>query len=332
MADTTDKRIRGCLTDVPGVKVGHAYSVEGRTGCTVVFFERGAIAGVDIGGSAPATRETEILNPTNMIMRIHAIMLAGGSTFGLHAASGVQKYLQDRDIGYRASTGVVIPIVPSAAIFDLDVGKPRIYPDHAMGHRACENATNSQSEQGPIGAGLGATCGKVLGSDFCMKGGLGTASSRLSNGVVVGALAVCNAWGDVVDFETDQIVAGAHDPKMAGKFLNTEHYIEDVMDFGARFFGMDTTLCVVATNAKFSREQITKIAMMAQDGIARAIRPSHTLFDGDVVFCASTATSAENVDVNIVGSIAARLVSQAIIRGVLAANVSVKPDRNESKP
>jgi len=310
----------GCLTDVPGVRIGHSQSDEGHTGCTVVLLDQGAIAGVDIGGSAPGMRETEMLNPTSMIMRIHAILPAGGSTFGLQAAGGVQRYLQDREIGYRASTGVIVPIVPSAVIFDLDVGRPRIYPDREMGLEACLAADTTPSPQGRVGAAFGATCGKVLGSDYAMRGGLGTASVTLPNGVIVAVLAVCNPWGDVVDVRSSRIVAGARSPDGPDRYLNTEAFLRSAPSFDTRFFGMDTTLCVVATNAKFTREQITKVAMMAQDGIARVVRPSHTLFDGDVVFALSMASSELVTDVNIVGSVATELVAQAIVRGVKAGN------------
>lgn len=310
--------VRGCIADVPGVRIGHAHSDSGHTGVSVLLFERGAMAGIDIGGSAPATRETELLNPTNMIVRIHALLLTGGSTFGLGAAAGVQRFLQEQDIGFKAATGVVVPIVPTAAIFDLDVGRPRIYPDAEMGYSACRNAKAAPTEQGAVGVGTGATCGKVLGSNCAMRGGLGTASVSMPDGLVIGALAVCNAWGDVIDPDSGEIIAGARLPEESNRFLRTEDYIIDQRRIDTRFFGMDTTLCVVATNARFSREQITKLAMMAQDGIARAIRPSHTMFDGDVVFALSLGD--REIDVNIAGSVAARLIVGAIIRGVCAAN------------
>ena len=310
-----------CITDVPGIRVGHAVSTAGHTGCTVVLIEHGAIAGVDIGGSAPGMRETELLNPTNMVMRIHAVLLTGGSTFGLNAAGGVQRFLQDRDIGFTASTGVVVPIVPTAVIFDLDVGRPRIYPGRSMGLEAAEAASESASPEGSVGVGIGATVGKVLGSDHAMRGGLGTASARLANGVTVGALAVCNAWGDVVATRGTPIVAGARHPDDPNRFLDTESYIFGQTELPTRYFGMDTTLCIVATDGAFSREQTTKIAMMAQDGIARVVRPSHTMFDGDVVFALATlGRPAQGVDINIVGSVAAKLVSTAIVRGVCIAN------------
>ncbi|HXV62100.1 MAG TPA: P1 family peptidase [Vicinamibacteria bacterium] len=319
--------LKHCITDVPGIRVGHAVSTVGHTGCTVILVERGAIAGLDIGGSAPGMRETEMLNPTNMVMRIHAVLLTGGSTFGLNAAGGVQQFLQERDIGFTASTGVIVPIVPTAVIFDLDVGKPRIYPDRDMGLAASEGATEDASPEGRVGAGIGATVGKVLGSDSAMRGGLGTASVRLANGVTVGALAVCNAWGDVVDPRTGQILAGARQPDDPERFLDTESYIFGQTELATRYFGMDTTLCVVATDGAFTREQITKIAMMAQDGIPRVVRPSHTMFDGDVVFALSTlGRPTQAVDVNIVGSVAARLVETAIVRGVSIANELPVPE------
>lgn len=319
--------LKHCITDVPGIRVGHAVSTVGHTGCTVVLVENGAISGVDIGGSAPGMRETEMLNPTNMVMRIHAVLLTGGSTFGLNAAGGVQQFLQERDIGFTASTGVIVPIVPTAVIFDLDVGKPRIYPNRAMGLAASEAATEEASPEGSVGVGSGATVGKVLGSDRAMKGGLGTASVRLANGVTVGALAVCNAWGDVFDPRRSEILAGAQHPDDPDRFLDTESYIFGETELGTRYFGMDTTLCVVATDGEFTREQTTKIAMMAQDGIARVIRPSHTMFDGDVVFALATlGRPAQAVDVNIVGSVAARLVETAIVRGVCIANELPVPE------
>jgi L-aminopeptidase/D-esterase-like protein len=186
-----------------------------------------------------------------------------------------------------------------------------------MGYAACLNITDDRSPQGSVGAGTGASCGKVMGSDHAMRGGLGTASRIFDDGLVVGALAVCNSWGDVIG-EDGQIVAGARDPKNPERFIDTETHIANERSFDTRFFGMDTTLCVVATNARFSREQVTKLAMMAQDGIARATRPSHTMFDGDVVFALSLGD--HEVDVNIAGSVAARLVWRAIIRAVKAAN------------
>lgn len=309
-----------CITDVPGILVGHAHSEAGHTGATVVLAERGAIAGVDIGGSAPGTRETEMLNPTNMVMGIHAVLLTGGSTFGLAAASGVQRWLVEREVGFSASTGVVVPIVPTACIFDLDAGEPGIYPDPEMGYRSAEAAVREPSPIGSVGVGIGALCGKALGSDRAMRGGLGTASLRLTGGVVVGAIAVCNSWGDVVN-PRGEIVAGARTP--TGEFLHTEAWLEEQSRLDTRYFGMNTTLCCVATNAAFSREQMTKIAAMAQDGIARTTRPSHTLFDGDVVFALSLLGEAQS-DVNIVGAAAARLISRAIVRGVRAAS---RPDR-----
>lgn len=313
----------GSITDVPGIRVGHAQSEAGHTGCSVVLCDPGAVAGVDLGGSAPGTRETEMLNPTNMVMRMHAVLLTGGSTFGLTAAGGVQRWLAEHDVGYHAATGVVVPIVPTACIFDLDVGKPRIYPDAAMGYAACEGATDEAGELGAVGVGAGALVGKALGTDQAMRGGLGTCSTTLEGGVVVGALAVCNAWGDVIDPGDGRIVAGARAHGPAGGFLDTDDWLTRQHHLDTRHFGMNTTLCVIATNARFSREQVTKIAQMAQDGIARATRPSHTLFDGDAVFALSCGDVP--ADVTVVGATAARLAWKSIVRGVLAAN-ALRPE------
>ncbi len=323
-------REHGCITRVDGVRVGHAVDDDGVTGCSVILFDQGAVAGVDIGGSAPATRETELLDPTNMIERIHGIALTGGSVFGLKSSDGVQSFLRERGVGYRSSAGVIIPIVPAAAIYDLEMGDPAIHhaPDRKMGYSACETASSDMSPEGLVGCGVGATCGRILGNENRMRGGLGSSSITLSNGVTVGTLVVCNAWGDVLDPDTGQIVAGAIDPK-TDKFLDTEAYMFAENTVGTTFFGSNTTLCVVATNARFSREQITKIANMAQDGIARAVRPSHTLYDGDIVFAASTGTLETEVNLNIVGALAARLIARSIVHGVSLANGGLKTEVKE---
>lgn len=306
----------GCITDVPGVMLGHAQREDGRTGCSVVVVDHGATAGAAIAGSAPGTRETELLHPNNKIMAIHAVLLTGGSTFGLAAATGVQRWLSERNVGFEAESGVVVPIVPSACIFDLDVGEPYIYPDPDLGYAAASAADDATSAQGRVGAGLGALCGKALGSRHAMRGGLGTASGRLANGVVVGAVVVCNAWGDAVGAD-GQLLAGAR--RTDGSFLESEDWLHQQTQLSTRYFGMNTTLCCVATNAKLSPAETGKVAAMAQAGIARATRPANTLFDGDVIFALSTGEGIE-VDVNVVGSLGARLVSHALRRGVRAAN------------
>jgi len=320
----------GCITEVDGVLVGHATDLESKTGCTAILFENGAVAGIDIGGSAPATRDTEMLQPTNMIERIHAIMLAGGSTFGLRTTDGAQAFLREKGVGYHSSPGVVIPIVPTAAIFDLVVGKPDVQmtPDRRMGLEACRSASKEVSPEGSIGCGTGATCGRILGPDYAMKGGLGSSSITLADGVTVGALVVCNAWGDVVDPDTGTMVAGARSPE-TNELLDTEAYMFTGGKIETPHFGSNTTLCVVATNAGFSREQITKVANMAQDGIARAIRPSHTFFDGDVVFAVATRAVETQVDLNIVGALGARLIARSIVHGVSIANGGLKTEVKE---
>lgn len=323
-------REHGCITDVDGVLVGHATDAEGRTGCTAILFENGATAGIDIGGSAPAARETEMLDPLNMITCIHAIMLSGGSVFGLRTADGAQIFLGEQGKGYQSSPGVVVPIVPTAAIFDLEGGEPvaRKTPGRQMGLEACRAASKNPSPEGAVGCGAGATCGRILGTAYAMNGGLGSSSIRLENGIVIGALVVCNAWGDVIDPDSGTIVAGARSPD-SGAFLDTERYMIEECKIDTPYFGSSTTLCVVATNARFNREQITKIANMAQDGIARAIRPSHTLFDGDIVYAVATGSVEPEINLNIVGALAARLVARSTVHGVSMANNGIKTEVKE---
>ena len=299
------------ICDVPGIRVGHAENSQAKTGCTVVLCEEGAVAGVDLRGSAPGTRETELLRPGFLVQRIHAVVLAGGSAFGLDAAGGVQKYLEEHGKGYDAR-GICVPIVPSAVIFDLANGNPKIRPDKEMGYRACLNASENEMRQGGFGVGAGATVGKILGMEFAMDSGIGMSSERLSGGVIVGALVVVNALGDVVNPGTGQIVAGAKNPSGKG-FLNTMAFMKR-QTFDSPLPPENTTLAVVATNAQFGKEEINKIAQMAQNGIGRTIRPAHTMYDGDIVFALSYGEKAS--DVNLIGEVAADLVAGAILRAV----------------
>jgi len=308
----------GSITDVPGIRVGHAQDLRAQTGCTVVLCEEGAVAGVDIRGSAPGTRETVLLQPGFLIQRVHAVLLTGGSAFGLDAAGGVQQYLEEKGVGYDAR-GVLVPIVPAAVIFDLHVGDSRTRPDKAMGYRACQNATDNNPQMGRVGVGAGATVGKILGMSQAMKGGVGTCSQRLED-VVVGALVVVNALGDVVDPFTGQILAGAQNPKGPG-FLNTSQFIRQ-QAFAPPLSTQNTTLAVVATNAQLTKEQANFVAKMAQDGIARAVRPAHTLYDGDIVFVLSTGD--RRCHPTVIGDVAAELVAQAIVLAVKAANPAQK--------
>jgi L-aminopeptidase/D-esterase-like protein len=312
----------GSLTDVPGVRVGHAHDMSARTGCTVVLCETaGAVAGVDVRGAAPGTRETDLLDPGNLVERVHAIVLTGGSVFGLDSACGVVRYLEERGAGY--DTGVArVPIVPAAVIFDLSVGDARARPDSQMGYEACGRASNDAVEEGAVGAGAGAMVGKILGINMASGGGVGTASMRLQAGVTVGVLVVVNSFGDIVDPASGRILAGARSPGGRG-WLDTSRAIERgpmmgrdgkaVYWQGRPFSALEnTTLAVVATDAALTKAQARKVASMAHDGLARAIRPIHTMFDGDTIFALSTG--AIQADVTTVGSVAAELLSRAIAR------------------
>ena len=301
------------ITYVKGIKVGNAEDLKGGTGCTVIIIENGAVCGVDVRGGAPGTRETDLLDPVNLVEKVHAIYIGGGSAFGLDGASGVMKYLEEKGIGF--DTGIVrVPIVPGAIIFDLGVGSPFVRPDKEMGYQACLNAKDEFSKQGNIGAGAGCTVGKALGMGQCMKAGLGIESIKVRE-LIVGALAVVNAFGDIVDPETNSIIAGALSPDKKS-FLNTEEFIIHGNVKETPF--KNTTIGVVATNAKLTKAMAKRVAMMAQDGIARTIRPAHTMFDGDTVFALSTGEVEE--DVSRIGIIAAKMLEKAIVNAVKNAD------------
>jgi L-aminopeptidase/D-esterase-like protein len=304
------------ITEINGVEIGHATHATEKTGCTVVLCRQGAVAGVDARGSAPGTRETDLLRPTYMIRQIHAVMLTGGSAFGLRTADGAMQYLAENGIGYDAR-GIVVPIIPAAVIFDLRPGRSTVFPSVEMGYEACRNAGKT-FEEGLVGAGRGAAVGKILGLENAMNGGFAGAATELPNGVRVGAVAVVNALGDVIDPSTGQIIAGARDPQ-TGEFADTlQCFIRGRIGNPAPQQGTNTTLAVVATDAQFTKEEINKIAQMAQNGIARATRPAHTMHDGDVVFALSTGSKSS--DVSLVGEVAAQMVSQAILRAVEISN------------
>ena len=302
------------LCDVPGVLVGHATDPEGHTGCTAVLFEgpEGAIVGVDVRGSSPGTRETDRLGPIGAVRPTHALLLTGGSAFGLAAAEGVVRFLEEKGVGL--DVGVArIPLVSAAVLFDVVVGDPSVRPDAAMGYRAASSATGGDFAQGSVGAGAGATVGKVLGMDRAMKGGLGSASVRLDGGLIVGALAAVNAFGEVRDPKTRKVIAGPR--RTDGTLGDTVELLSEVSD--RLRWGENTTLGIVATNARLSKPQVNKVAQMAHDGLARAVYPVHTTVDGDVVFAASMG-EVETVP-DIVGAWGARVLEDAIVRAVLAA-------------
>lgn len=313
------------ITDVPGIEVGQAQDDEALTGCTVVLCRKGAVGGVDVRGSAPGTRETDLLDPVNLVDKVHAVVLAGGSAFGLDAASGVMKYLAERKIGFGVGANRV-PIVPSAILFDLGLGKSSRHPDAEMGYAAASVADAGPVAEGNVGAGTGATVGKIFGMAGAMKSGLGTASLDIGGGVIVGALVAVNAFGDVVDPATGQIVAGARPARIGPAKLGGKGSFADTLLVMKTLAGRtimnlatksNTVIAVVATNAKFDKARATKMAQMAQDGLARAVRPAHTMLDGDTVF--ALATGQRKADVSIVGAYAAEALAQAILRAVRAA-------------
>jgi len=301
------------ICDVPGIRVGHAQNEQARTGLTVILPDRPAIGGVDVRGSAPGSREIEALKPVRLVQEIHGLLFTGGSAFGLDASGGVQKYLEERGIGFDVSV-TKVPIVPSAVIFDLAVGDAKIRPTAEMAYEACERALTTEVRCGLIGVGTGATVGKIRGLQHAMLGGVGMASWKRNNRVI-GALVVVNSLGDVVDPSSGNIIAGARDD--AGGFLNTQNWLKENPAALFKLWG-NTVLAAVATNAAFTKEAITKVAEMAQDGLSRAIRPAHTPFDGDMVFALSVGD--EQADVMAVGSIAAELVAEAIVRAVRVSN------------
>jgi L-aminopeptidase/D-esterase-like protein len=311
--------MHNAITDVAGIKVGHYTDREGVTGCTVVLCEEGAVGGVDVRGSAPATRETDLMRPANLVQEAHAVLLTGGSAYGLDAASGVMRWLEEHGIGFNVGVGVV-PIVPSAALFDLTIGDPQARPDAVAGYQACQAATSEPVNEGSVGAGTGATVGKLLGPKFATKGGLGTASTKIGKGIVVGAIVAVNAFGDVVEADTGTIIAGTRKP-MVGGFINTVKHMQG--NLGQAILGFaSTTLAVVATDAHLSKEAANKVAQMAHDGLARSIRPVHTMLDGDTVFALATGkprgkkNEKRSADPTVVGVAAAEILAQAVVRAV----------------
>lgn len=303
----------GSITDVPGIRVGHAENKEALTGCTVVLAEEGMVCGVDVRGSAPGTRETDLLAPVNAVEEVHAIVLSGGSAFGLQAATGVVDYLEEHGKGF--DTGYArVPIVPAAILYDLGIGNADVRPDREMGYRACQLAGANVSV-GNVGAGCGATVGKTLGMEQAMKAGLGTASVKLPDGLVVGAVVAVNAFGHVVEPETGKILAGPRGED--GTILDTIALLRESGKEQSTFSGMNTTIGVIATNAKLSKTRATKVAQMAHDGLARTTFPAHTMLDGDTLF--TLASGEVQASVDLVGALAANVTAEAIVRGVKAA-------------
>lgn len=308
------------LTAVKGVAVGNFSDPEHLTGCTVVRFPaQGAVAGVDVRGSAPGTRETDSLNPLNLVERIHALVLTGGSAFGLDAAGGVVQCLEEEGIGLDTGGGIRVPIVPAAVLYDLTAGSPSVRPGRAQGFEACRDARTDPVPLGNVGAGTGATVGKVMGMDRAMKSGLGSSARELSGGAVVAALAAVNGLGDVVDPRSGRILAGTRGDRK-GELLDSTRILLEQPE-RTLFAGTNTTLAVVAVNVPFNKTQLTKIARMAHDGLARAIRPVHTMVDGDTVFAVSVPQeeTAPSLDITVAGTAAAEVLAEAVVRGVTSA-------------
>lgn len=314
VADDEPARSPGIVA-VPGIRAGHFTYADAATGCTVVIADGGAVGGVDVRGGAPGTVETDLLNPVATVQTVNAVLLAGGSAFGLAARDGVVRRLEEMGEGFRVGEGLTVPIVPGAVIFDLRVAATR--PGAECGYRAAAAADEGSGRlaEGSVGAGAGASVGKLRGMAWAMKGGVGTASISLESGLVVGAVVVVNAVGDVIDPRTGRVVAGAR--AETGGFADARRILRGQ---GPRApAGLNTTIGVVATNARLDQSQATKVAQMAQDGLARALVPSHAPGDGDAIFSLATGRLASGFDTGQVGALAAEVVAEAILRAVRAA-------------
>lgn len=311
------------ITDVPGIKVGHASDFKTLTGCTVILCEEGAIGGVDIRGTAAGTRQLDALTHLHLVDKIHAILLSGGSAFGLDAAGGVMAYLEEKGKGFDVIK-TKIPIIPTAVIFDFGIGDFRVRPNHQMGYEACLNASKKVDE-GSVGVGTGATVGKLFGIDRAMKGGLGTSSIRGPNGLIVGALVVVNAFGDVLNPYSNQILVGARKSKGSFKLANSSKWMKQGVtrkQFGppssSNSAAFNTTLGVIATNADLSKKEVHQVAQIAQTGLTKVISPIHTTFDGDLVFAVSLGKV--KADVNTVGLLGEVALMESVKRGVTKAD------------
>jgi L-aminopeptidase/D-esterase-like protein len=315
------KRRSSSITDVAGIEVGHDTDARRPTGCTVVIARQGAVAGVDVRGAAPGTRETDLLEPGNLVEKVHAIMLAGGSAWGLDAASGAMQWLEQQGIGFDIRVGK-LPIVPAAVLFDMLVGDSRIRPDAASGYRACAQASSRAPQEGNVGAGSGAVVGKLFGIERAMKGGIGSASVTV-DGVTVGALIACNALGDVIDPDTGAVLAGARvvpgNAKAGHKLLDTRRAILRGQAPKPLLPGTNTTIGVIATDAVITKLQARKLAQMGHDGLARSINPVHTMSDGDTLFALGTGLAAKSPGMMVLGTMAAEATARAVVRAVMAA-------------
>jgi L-aminopeptidase/D-esterase-like protein len=303
------------LNQIEGFEVGHAQNTEAGTGCTVILCRKGAVTGVDVRGGAPATRETDLLNPVNLVQQVHAVLLTGGSAFGLDAAAGVMAFLEERNIGFDVQV-THVPIVCGAALFDLALGDPHVRPDREMGYQACVTAGSQPIPQGSVGAGTGASVGKICGMDRAMKGGLGCVAFQAGD-LQVGALVAVNCLGDVLDPETGQKLAGVLNLDKTG-LSDTETLMIESMGPDTNLFAGNTSLGVILTNADLTKAQATKLAAMAQNGFARTMRPAHSMFDGDTIFAMSLGKVA--ADLSVIGLMAARAMERAVVAAVTHAH------------
>lgn len=316
------------ITGVAGILVGHAHDPQALTGCTVVLCQAGAVGGVDVSGGAPGTRETDLLRPMHLVQKVHAVLLTGGSAFGLDAAAGVVRYLEERKAGFDVQVARV-PIVPAAVIFDLGLGRADVRPDAAMGYAACLAASQQAPAEGNAGVGMGASVGKIFGMAGAVKSGIGCVGLPLGGGAMVGAIVAVNSLGDVVDPASGRILAGARPARVGPLRVGGQQTYADTLSVMRSLAGRtvlrfatrsNTVIGVVATDAALTKEEANLVARMANDGIARSVRPAHTQLDGDTIFALSTGT--KKVDANIVGAIAAEAVAQAVVRAVLTAESS----------
>ena len=302
------------FTEISGIKVGHAQDFSAATGCTVIISEAGSTVGVDVRGGAPGTRETDLLNPVNLVDKVHAVLLTGGSAFGLDAAAGVMQYLEEKEVGFDVQV-TRVPIVCGAALFDLMIGDHTIRPDKTMGYQACVDASSTACPQGSLGAGTGATVGKIMGVERSMKSGLGCFALQIES-LKVGALVAVNCLGDVVDPLIGKKLAAPLTDDLTTLADTEEMMIQSYADTRSRFSG-NTTIGVIATNAGFTKAQATKLASMAQNGFARTIRPAHSMYDGDTIFAMSTGST--DADLSVVGLLAARVMERAVVSAVINA-------------
>lgn len=306
----------GAITDVAGIEVGHYSETRRPTGCSVVLARQGAVAGVDVRGAAPGTRETDLLEPCNLVQQVHAVLLSGGSAWGLDAASGVMRWLEENNIGLQTGYGLV-PIVPAAVLFDLGVGDARIRPDASAGYQACSAASAQAPAQGNVGAGSGALVGKLLGMARAMRGGIGTASVS-AGGVTVGALIACNAVGDVFDPANGRLLAGARSAD-GQRIAGTRDALLAGQGAQRLLPGTNTTIGVIATDAVLTKPQAQRLAQVAHDGLARAINPVHTMLDGDTLFALGTGSSGQSADMLLLATLAAEATARAVVNAVMAA-------------